>query len=544
MAFIKIADISRPDSSNVEETTASITDVEHLSSYNWIEASSPTIAVPAQNAARHPESPLELLFRTLYIENPSFDMHSVGLVTDRNNIRKLLSFIDPKIAYTASQVDGSTGHHRIISYRFRGLKLVVRYETDGYVDTVSKALTLGMEPENDNLSGMMKSLSLHPSKNPLYAASVDSKLMIKEEGKVVPISSAIEIKTRVFHKLIDMEEVLPQLWAPQTPNLVRAYLRHGVFERPEVEDVTREMKRWEEDHQEDLKKLALLVKRIISVVRESGGHAVIRYDDQSDKLVVWKTDGGKMLPDDLYSKLDEKNSGKTEPNTVIESGFPKATLKIGDVLYDIDISRIPYLSSFVRLQRRAQPKASEFNHNTIPLFDIALKGVKLGYRHCFRSLPADVSQYLTLCETYDFLMVDVLRGQSVDNIFDDLRACKKDYDLDYGRYQKGDKSTARDAAFRLLFLILRGKFGDETKEGAKVYNAVVFVVSHPATFKSRTKAVVRAAYEKRFVVTSKQRAVLDSWCKSDTLERESDVDKTTIEEEFLESYSDYSSDYD
>ncbi len=103
------------------------------------------------------------------------------MVTDRNNIRKLLSFVDPSStrngleaftinieitkntaifcrdeaktieyigpqefrgfghefekAYTITQVSGSTGHHRIISYRFSDMNFIVRHETDGYVDT-------------------------------------------------------------------------------------------------------------------------------------------------------------------------------------------------------------------------------------------------------------------------------------------------------------------------------------------------------------------------------------------------------------------------
>lgn len=105
------------DSSNPAE--AIITDVKHLASYNWIEAPEPTIAVPGspalwsapqgsrqikkdsgfvyivQNAARHPNSPLEPLFRALYIEQLSFEIDSIDVVTDRNNVRKLLSFVNP-----------------------------------------------------------------------------------------------------------------------------------------------------------------------------------------------------------------------------------------------------------------------------------------------------------------------------------------------------------------------------------------------------------------------------------------------------------------
>lgn len=122
MASITVSEISRLNLQELETPAlASISNVKTLSSYNWIEApkATPTIAVPgspaiwsapgvfrrlkkdsglvyiAQNAARHPESPLEPLFRALYITNPSFDIRSIDVVTDRNNIRKLLSFIDP-----------------------------------------------------------------------------------------------------------------------------------------------------------------------------------------------------------------------------------------------------------------------------------------------------------------------------------------------------------------------------------------------------------------------------------------------------------------
>lgn len=117
----KLVEISRLEIDPLFQAKTIITDVKHLASYNWIEASAPTIAVPgsparwsapqaprhvkkdsglvyiAQNADRHPDSPLEPLFRSLYIEQPSFDINSIDVVTDRNNIRKLLSFIKPTL---------------------------------------------------------------------------------------------------------------------------------------------------------------------------------------------------------------------------------------------------------------------------------------------------------------------------------------------------------------------------------------------------------------------------------------------------------------
>ncbi|KAJ5449523.1 uncharacterized protein N7458_005972, partial [Penicillium daleae] len=544
-------------STNVEKIGPSITKVEHLSSYNWIESPSPTIAVPgcpplwsppktrkkvpkdsgliyiAQNAFRHPESPLEPLFRSLYIENPSYNIHQVDLITDRNNVRKLLSGYGHEFekAFTTIQVSGSTGHHRIISYNFGGLKFIVRYETDAYVDDVSKPQSHSVDSKNESFLNMMENLSLSRTENHSRVPT-ESKLVIQEEGKPVSIKSTLEIKTRVSHKPINIQEVLPQLWVSQTPNLVRAYHNGGMFGPPEVKDVTYEIAEWEENHANDLWGLVALVKEIIRVVRENEGNAVLKYDGRSDSLAVWTREGSRMLPDDLYFKL----GAETVPTQAIESNSRKTTLKIGDTFYNVDISVIPYLSSFVRFQRLVQPQNTKFVHGNIALFDIALKGLESGYRQCFRSLRGDIPQYHTLCETYDFLGVDVLAGQSIDDIFADLRACKTDYALEYKRYRavRGDKSRARDAAFRLLFLIIRSEFSDEKKDPAKVYNAVLFVVSHPATFKQGTRAAVRSVFDERFVVSTKQRSQLDRWKKGATIH--SSGDENTTEDESSEPY--------
>jgi hypothetical protein len=601
MGSIWIADIPRPELTDVEKIGPSISNVEHLSSYNWIESSSPTIAVPgcppfwsppqtprkvakdsgliyiAQNAFRHPESPLEPLFRSLYTEKPSYNIHQVDLITDRNNVRQLLSFVNPNLsrnglepftieieatsntaifcraetethtfigphdfrgyghefekAFTTTQVSGSTGHHRIISYNLGDLKFIVRYETDAYIEEASKLQPQSVGSEHENFLNMMENLSL--SRPETYSRlATESKLVVQKKGKQVPINSTLEIKTRVSHKPFNIQDVLPQLWVSQTPNLVRAYHNGGTFGLPEVKDVTCEIAEWERNHASDLWRLVVLVKGIMSVVRENGGNAVVKYDGRSDSLVVLKREGSRMLPDDLYLKLGDE----TESTEAVESNSRKTTLKIGDTFHNVDISSIPYLSAFIRFQRLSQPQKTEFIHGNIALFDVALRGLESGYRQCFRSLRGDIPQYHTLCETYDFLGVDVLAGQSIDNIFADLRACKTDYELEYKRYRavRGDKSRARDAAFRLLFLIIHGEFSDEKKDPAKVYNAVLFIVSHPGTFKQGTRIAVRSVFEERFVVSTKQRSQLDRWKKGNTTN--SSGDENTTEDEYDEPY--------
>jgi hypothetical protein len=366
-----IQEISRFSLKSFAPAEAIITDVRHLASYNWIDAPTPTIAVPgspaqwsappgprqvkkdsglvyiSQNAARHPDSPLEPLFRSLYIEHPSFDITSIDVVTDRNNIRKLLSFIKPNLsksgpdkftiqveitaqtaifsreetatyevigpgefrgfghefekAYTINQVKDSTGHYRIISYRLGGLSFLVRHETDGCVEDL-KSSVKDDESTGDKLANILASLSLTPETPPMDEPSVESKLTIKREGRIASRESTLEIKTRVFHKPLELTEVAAQLWVSQTPYLVRAYHQRGRFLTPKVEDVTDAMKDWEKTHQDAITKLVALIKCILRVTRNWGGSSTVRYDPLEDKLVIKKIERKKVLPEDLYSR--------------------------------------------------------------------------------------------------------------------------------------------------------------------------------------------------------------------------------------------------
>ena len=198
--------------------------------------------------------------------------------------------------------------------------------------------------------------------------------------------------------------------------------------------------------------------------------------------------------------------------------------------YSIEVSKVPYLASFASFQHSAKSQSKILTHGPIPLFDTALKGIESGYRQCFRLLPADLSQHHTLCETYDFLQVDVLGGQPLDEIINDLKSRKTDYELEYKRCIeiKGNKTKARDSAFKFLYFLLMCDFENESKVGNKVYNAVLFIVSHSGTFKTRARKIVRAAFEERFEISRKQRTRLDKWEK-DEASINSEDDATTEE---------------
>lgn len=238
---------------------------------------------------------------------------------------------------------------------------------------------------------MIERLSL----NSVSSSSTSSKLKIQRAGEVVDFDSTIEIKTRVSHKPIDIEETLPQFWVLQTPNLVCAHHKHGLFRHRRLIMSRPKSKKWEESHQLDLRCLAALVRRIFLVVTERQRNDMIKYDPQVDKLVLWQTEGPKILPDDPYSKFGSDDTEPRKDSIPVAAASIKTKIRIGSVMYDINVSRKPDLSSFVRLKSTAEPQISEFTRNSIPLFDIALKDLESGYQACCRLLPADLSQLHT-----------------------------------------------------------------------------------------------------------------------------------------------------
>ena len=123
----------------------------------------------------------------------------------------------------------------------------------------------------------------------------------------MPLEFTLEIKTRVAHKPFQIHEVAPQLWISQTPKLVRAYHQKGTFEETVVEDVMAGVKKWEERHREDLKRLAELIRKIIDKVKGRGGSAIVRCDGQRGKFVFQKGNGKKILPKDLYPRWNSHN---------------------------------------------------------------------------------------------------------------------------------------------------------------------------------------------------------------------------------------------
>jgi hypothetical protein len=69
-----------------------------------------------------------------------------------------------------------------------------------------------------------------------------------------------------------------------------------------VKDVAAIIKSWEERKQNDLRKLAVLNRKIINLANRCRDNAALNYNVEGDKLVIYKVERKDMLLKDLYSK--------------------------------------------------------------------------------------------------------------------------------------------------------------------------------------------------------------------------------------------------
>lgn len=295
------------------------------------------------------------MFRAIYEMHPEFDMRTIDVVICRNTMAKLLDSIigTPKSfeidvesignavmfvrkekktteviegfrgygftfpeEYTRwdSEVKGSSSHHRIAQYDFAGLKILLRFETDGYlVDQASIAEGVSPPAQGNELkvtnAATIQKLgdSLTLSEQPPIA---DQKLSILTGGRKIDQHATIEIKTRAAHKILDMNSVLPRLWMSQTCNLIAAYHKAGRFDNIQVVDVRSRVKSWEEHNALKLQKLGALIRRIVSTVRDSTTKKcrIKRVDGGSLEIWELELDHRSALPYELGRKLTDSNS--------------------------------------------------------------------------------------------------------------------------------------------------------------------------------------------------------------------------------------------
>ncbi|KAG4267230.1 hypothetical protein FPRO04_04842 [Fusarium proliferatum] len=199
-------------------------------------------------------------------------------------------------AYTTwdSSVKRSTSHQRILSYRFGGLDLMVRFEGDGYTSSSPVAKTMkGYTFDDLESLGITESLS-----------NGTGKLKVSEGGEPVPQSSIFDLKTRsiMAREKDHLGEQLPRLWIAQVTQFLLAYHERGLFRDSniEIKNVKADITEWQDLNQPSLKRLAALLRLIIDKAHAS----------KDGKLeIVWSNSGSL----EIRKRLSDAGDVLSEP---------------------------------------------------------------------------------------------------------------------------------------------------------------------------------------------------------------------------------------
>ena len=312
----------------LDPSTVKITDCQYLASYSILPGTTAAL-VPGQpprwtaspsgvkvakdtgeyyrdtNAAHFPAYPLEPGVQSIFAMNPNYPAGEIDIYTSRNMIECLLHFIQKKIGdqdksfrilvhvvgrtvflsrYTSDpneKIQGIVGYgnnylkasltykgetrdainyQRLVQYKFAGMKMIVRWGSDGYHPHLNSSL---FTPS---------SLGLNPLSNPDAKDLTDSEtsLHLKPAGEIISQSAVLDIKTRSalpYAKTAKdvLASEMPRLWITQTPNLVVARHKYGLFAPDEVHqfDARAAVQAWEKNSEAELEKLGALLKEII-----------------------------------------------------------------------------------------------------------------------------------------------------------------------------------------------------------------------------------------------------------------------------------------
>ncbi|KAI4212988.1 MAG: hypothetical protein LQ351_004332 [Letrouitia transgressa] len=176
-------------------------------------------------------------------------------------------------AYTTweSDVRHSESHQRIVRYQLAGLSCLVKFEADGYFKDMAKEDPEVMEAASstkvDDLASQFAGLSSDVSSTQGHYRD-DTSLKIFGGGQKIPRAAIFNLKSRAIEKRDQgtLDEELPRLWVSQISNFILAYHESGVFNDIQVRNVTQEIRDWERQNQAIIRRFALLLRKIISIV--------------------------------------------------------------------------------------------------------------------------------------------------------------------------------------------------------------------------------------------------------------------------------------
>lgn len=196
----------------------------------------------------------------------------------------------------------------------------------------------------------------------------------------------------------------------------------------------------------------------------------------------------------VLTTVQARQSVIHRPRLSLPVGMKK--IQVGDTEYDICLEKIPYLQAFQVRADQLNATQTPIHKGDIPFIDIINEAVQHGFRRFFHLMPAEAADYNTLCETLDYLAIDVLGRRDLADVIRDLKR-KLLHSADAA-------NLAHDSAFRLVYLFVLGDIEKRGPERDVAYEATLFTVSCDY-FDMEAQTVLRKVFDNRFVVSRRQR---------------------------------------
>ncbi|KAK2793882.1 hypothetical protein FQN52_000213 [Onygenales sp. PD_12] len=289
------------------------------------------------NSARWPVYPMEPAIRAVFDRNPDFNGNKIDVVACGGTLGHLLKFASSKSwdfqfgahligetlflvrkettpkaliegiygyghtfpeAYTSwdRSVKGSSTSQRIVRYKFGGMTFMIRFEVDGYLGDLATT-NVGKDRDKTAVahgSSEIIDLLTQNVEGVTIINRIQSKatiLNVENAGFDVPQAAIFDLKTRTINKEIDINDVLPRLWARQIPNLITAKHNRGRFDESDIEirSVKQDIDDWEEKNGKRLKQLSEVIHRLIEKLKKSKAKNLLVRRAEDGPLELWET---------------------------------------------------------------------------------------------------------------------------------------------------------------------------------------------------------------------------------------------------------------
>ncbi|RMZ00987.1 hypothetical protein D0864_03577 [Hortaea werneckii] len=336
------------------ESEAKIADQQFVASFNWLDTTTPTIAVPGappryhppkipkqlqedsgeyfrdKNAARYPRYPMEPTVRAIILQSSSFDPAEIDVFACGSTFGSLLRFVrqeDRTFRFVVEKV-GRT----FFFLRRENTPNEMIPDVRGYGHSFPEAYNSWHEDLKGSSSAqrmvaytfcgrryMIRSESdgYLPEKlggdgptdvsidltSPVVSAA--DGLSIRNAGAIIPQSAIFDLKTRSLKRRNEdhLEEQLGRLWANRTPNFVIAFHDRGLFSEIRKQDVRAKVDQWESEHTTELRMLGRVVEQIVKCCAASSDGRCEVVSGEIGELQLREVGGyfPRALPQDLKS---------------------------------------------------------------------------------------------------------------------------------------------------------------------------------------------------------------------------------------------------